>query len=106
MRAMVRVLKNPDFMRARLVVYAVVAAYTLLMLFFDPFEYSCSPENPCPGCGFRTGFWLVLKGKISEGLQANFFVGPFLAFAALSVFDVGLCFFVFVRSHSAGVSSK
>ena len=97
MRWLYKTLRNPDFVKARLIVYAVVAAYALVMLLFDPFDYSCGPENPCPGCGFRAGLWLVLTGRISEGLQANFFVGPFLVFAALSIFVARSCFFVFDR---------
>ena len=77
MRWLYKTLRNPDFVKARLIAYAVVAAYALVMLLFDPFDYSCGPENPCPGCGFRAGLWLVLTGRISEGLQANFFVGSF-----------------------------
>lgn len=100
------ILKNPDFAKARLITYAVLTIYILAMALFDPFRYSCSPENPCPGCGFRTGLWLILRGQITEGLQANFFVGPFLIFAIPSVFDARLCFSALAKSRLATKQDK
>ena len=71
------------------------------MMFADPFSYACSPANPCIGCGFRTGVWLLLSGNIAEGLSSNIFVGPAVAFLFLALNDLIIGAFLQKRSPSS-----
>lgn len=77
-----------DFFQARSVAYALITVYAAVMMFADPFSYACSPTNPCIGCGFRAGVWLLLSGNIAEGLSSNIFVGPAVAFLVLAIIDL------------------
>jgi hypothetical protein len=85
---LLRVLYNRDFFRARITAYAVITVYVILLMFFDPFEYACSDANPCLGCGFRTGIWLLLEGHIQEGLSSNSLVAPAAVAALVTVIDL------------------
>jgi hypothetical protein len=82
------IIYNRDFFHARATTYAVVAAYIAFIMLFDPFEYACSEDNPCPGCGFRTGIWLILAGNITKGFASNPLVAPALIAFALACLDL------------------
>ena len=84
---MLRLLYSRDFLRARIDAYAVVAAYAAVMMLADPFEYACSAANPCLGCGFRTGVWLLLGGHVQEGLASNPLVAPAAVAALVAAID-------------------
>ena len=85
---MLRLLYSRDFLRARIDAYAVVAAYAAVMMLADPFEYTCSDANPCLGCGFRTGVWLLLGGHVREGLASNPLVAPAAVAALVAAIDL------------------
>ena len=85
---MLRFLYSRDFFRARVDAYAVVAAYAAGMMLADPFEYACSAANPCLGCGFRTGVWLLLRGHVQEGLASNPLVAPAAVAALVAAIDL------------------
>ena len=86
--ALLRLLYSRDFFRARVDAYALVAAYSVVMMYFDPFEYTCSDANPCLGCGFRAGIQLLLDGHLAEGLARNPLIAPVIAVAFLAVLDL------------------
>lgn len=85
---MLHLLYSRDFFRARIDVYALIAAYSVVMMYFDPFEYVCSDANPCLGCGFRAGVRLLLDGNIAEGLVSNPLIAPAIVVAFLAVLDL------------------
>ena len=69
---MINRLYSHEFFQARAIVYGVSLALVLLMLFADPFEYACNlPGNSCPGCGVKTGLFLILHGNITAALESN-----------------------------------
>ena len=69
---MTRFLYSEEFFQARVIVYGVTLALTAIMLFADPFEYACNlPGNSCPGCGVKTGLFLILHGNITAALESN-----------------------------------
>lgn len=77
-----------DFARARLVVYAVTACLLALMLFADPFHYTCNaPGAACPGCGFKTAVHLALRMRWSEAVESNALVVPAAAACAFACAD-------------------
>lgn len=86
--ALLRVIYSRDFFHARASAYAIIAAYFTVMMFFDPLEYACSEVNPCLGCGFRTGIWLLLGGYVAEGFASNPLVAPAVAAALLAILDL------------------
>ena len=83
-----KIIYNRDFFHARATTYAIVAAYIAFMMLFDPLEYACSEANPCLGCGFRTGIWLILAGNITEGFASNPLVAPALIAFTLACLDL------------------
>ena len=85
---MLRLLYSRDFLRARIDAYVVVAVYAAVMMLADPFEYVCSAANPCLGCGFRTGVWLLLGGHVREGLASNPLVAPAAVAALVAAIDL------------------
>ena len=85
---MLRALYSRDFFRARIDAYAIVAVYAAVMMLADPFEYACSDANPCFGCGFRTGIWLLIGGHIQEGISNNPLVAPAAIAALVAVIDL------------------
>lgn len=85
---MLRVIYGHDFFHARASAYAIIAAYSIVMMLFDPLEYACSEVNPCLGCGFRTGIWLLLGGHVAEGFASNPLVVPAVAAVLLAILDL------------------
>lgn len=85
---LLRLLYSRGFFRARVDAYALVAVYSVVMMYFDPFEYACSDANPCLGCGFRAGVRLLLAGNIAEGLASNPLIAPAIVVAFLAVLDL------------------
>ena len=85
---MLCLLYSRDFLRARIDAYVVVAAYAAVMMLDDPFEYVCSAANPCLGCGFRMGVWLLLGGHVQEGLASNPLVAPAAVATLVAAIDL------------------
>ena len=86
--ALLRFLYSRDFLRARIDAYVVVTVHAAVMMLADPFEYACSAANPCLGCGFRTGVWLLLGGHVQEGLASNPLVAPAAVAALVAAIDL------------------
>lgn len=84
-----KIWQNTDFVSARLVVYATTAILMVVMLFADPFHYACNePGLSCPGCGVKTGVYLLVQLDLAGAMQSHpfcLFIGVFSIFAIIDV---------------------
>jgi len=88
------------FFAARVIVYLLSAFLLLIMLIADPFadRYICNqPGIECPGCGFKTGLWLLLNGRIQQAISTNALVLPAIAFSLIAVIDLATNVLITIR---------
>ena len=86
-----------EFAQARIILYFILLVMTVIMIFFDPFEYICNqPGLQCPFCGIKTGLYLFIRGQYRAAYNANKFVPIIVALGLIFAVDGVMC----VRSMS------